>query len=61
VAVMSLAIMALGIAIPFTPLGPYLGFSALPPLYWPVLAATLLCYVLLTQVVKTWLLRRSWI
>ena len=58
---MSVVIMAIGIAIPFTPLGRYLGFTALPPLYWPLLALTLLCYVLLTQVVKTWLLRRKWI
>jgi len=61
VMVTSLAIMAVGIAIPFTFLGHYLGFSALPPLYWRILAATLLCYVLLTQGVKTWLLRRQWI
>jgi Mg2+-importing ATPase len=30
-------------------------------LYWPLLAATLLCYVLLTQGAKMWLLRRKWI
>jgi P-type Mg2+ transporter len=59
--VMSVIIMAVGIAIPFTPVGDYLGFTALPPLYWPLLALTLLCYVLLTQLVKTWLLRRKWI
>ena len=35
--VMSVCIMAIGIAIPFTPLGAYLGFTALPPLYWPLL------------------------
>ena len=58
---MSLIIVAFGIAIPFSPLGSYLGFSMLPPLYWPLLAATLLCYVLLTQGVKMWLLRRRWI
>ena len=61
VLVTSLAIMAVGIGIPFSPLGPYLGFSRLPLLYWPLLAATLLCYVLLTQVVKMWLLRHKWI
>ena len=59
--VMSVCIMATGIAIPFTPLGTYLGFTALPPLYWPLLALTLLCYVVLTQLVKMWLLRRHWI
>ena len=61
VMVMSLAIMAVGIAIPFSPLGRYLGFSTLPGLYWPLMAATLLCYVVLTQAVKVWLLRRRWI
>jgi P-type Mg2+ transporter len=61
VLVMSLVIMAVGIAIPFSPVGPYLGFSKLPALYWPLLAVTLLCYVLLTQGVKMWLVRRKWI
>jgi P-type Mg2+ transporter len=61
VLVMSLVIMAIGIAIPFSPVGPYLGFSKLPMLYWPLLAATLLCYVLLTQGAKMWLLHRKWI
>jgi len=55
------AIMAVGVALPFTPIGRYLGFTALPGLYWPYLALTLLCYVLLTQGVKAWLLRRRWI
>ena len=61
VLVTSVAVMAIGIGIPFSPLGPYLGFSRLPSLYWPLLAATLLCYVLLTQFVKIWLLRYKWI
>ena len=59
--VMSICIMVTGIAIPFTRLGSYLGFTALPPLYWPLLALTLLCYVVLTQLVKMWLWRRKWI
>jgi len=58
---MTLVIMAVGIAIPFSPVGPYLGFSQLPPLYWPLLGATLFGYVLLTQGVKMWLVRRRWI
>jgi Mg2+-importing ATPase len=59
--VMSVCIMAFGIVLPFTPLGTYLGFTTLPPLYWPLLGLTLLCYVLLTQGVKTWLVRHKWI
>ena len=49
---MSLIIMTCGIAIPFTHLGTYLGFTPLPLLYWPLLAITLLSYVVLTQLVK---------
>jgi Mg2+-importing ATPase len=60
-AVMSTVIMAIGVAIPFSPLGDYLGFTPLPPLYWPLLVLTLVCYVALTQVVKTWLLKQKWI
>jgi len=59
--VMSVVIMATGIAMPFTPVGTYLGFTPLPNLYWPLLGITLLCYVVLTQLVKRWLLRRKWI
>ena len=58
---MSLVIMGIGVAIPFSPLGTYLGFTTLPTLYWPLLALTLVCYVLLTQGVKMWLLKRKWI
>ena len=33
----------------------------LPPLYWPLLALTLLAYAVLAQGVKIWLLRKRWI
>lgn len=55
------AIMSIGILIPFTPIGPFLGFTMLPHLYWPLLGLTLLCYMLLTQAVKSWLIRRQWV
>jgi Mg2+-importing ATPase len=61
VTVMTVVIMVVGVAIPFSPLGRYLGFTALPPLYWPFLVLTLVCYMLLTQGVKMWLLRWKWI
>jgi Mg2+-importing ATPase len=57
----TLAIASVGVGISFSPLGSYLGFTRLPALYWPFLALTLLCYVLLTQGVKTLLLRWGWI
>ena len=57
----TVAIMALGLWLPRSPLGPALGFVALPGLYWPLLALTLLCYLALTQAVKHILVRRRWI
>jgi Mg2+-importing ATPase len=57
----SAAIMATGVVLPFTLLGRYLGFIALPASYWLYIAATLAGYALLTQQVKAWLLRRRWI
>ncbi|HVH66751.1 MAG TPA: magnesium-translocating P-type ATPase [Gemmatimonadales bacterium] len=58
---MTIAIMAVGLWLPVSPFGSALGFVALPALYWPILALTLLCYLVLTQIVKGWLLRRRWI
>jgi len=57
----TLAIMAAGIWMPYSPASSALGFAHLPPLYWPILLLTLLAYVSLTQGVKVWLLRRKWI
>ena len=57
----SLFIMVVGVAIPMSPLGRYLGFTTLPPFYWPLLALTLVGYAVLTQGVKMWLVRRRWI
>jgi P-type Mg2+ transporter len=57
----SLLIVSLGVVLPILPVGRYLGFVQLPNLYWPILALTLLTYILLTQAVKTWLFRRKWI
>jgi Mg2+-importing ATPase len=41
-----------------SPLADTLGFVALPPLYWPLLAIMLLCYMIVTQLVKSWFIRR---
>jgi len=54
-------IMAIGVWLPASPIGPWLGFTPLPLLYWPLLGLTLFCYVLLTQGVKMWLIRKAWI
>jgi Mg2+-importing ATPase len=54
----SLIIVAIGGWLPFSPVAGTLGFTALPPLYWVLLAAMLLCYIMLTQLVKTWFIRK---
>jgi P-type Mg2+ transporter len=57
----TLAIMAFGMWLPYSPLASSLGLVHLPPLYWPILLLTLLGYVGLTQAIKVWLLRKRWI
>ena len=57
----SVAIMLVGMWLPFSPIGLWLGLVPLPILYWPLLLVTLLLYVALTQFVKMWLVRRLWI
>ena len=54
-------IMAVGAWLPYSPMANALGFVPLPPAFWPFLLATLVAYMLLTHVVKTWLLRKRWI
>jgi Mg2+-importing ATPase len=54
-------IMAVGIWLPTSSVGPMLGFAELPWLYWPALALTLFGYMALTQGVKVWLLRKGWL
>ena len=57
----TIVIMAVGAYLPFSPLARFLGFVPLPWQFWPILVATLLCYVGLTQLIKMWLVRRGWI
>jgi Mg2+-importing ATPase len=57
----SFLIMAIGAYLPYSPLAATLGFVPLPPLYWLLLLVTLLCYVGLTQLIKTWLIRKAWV
>jgi len=54
----SLIIVAAGAWLPVSPLAKALGFVPLPPMYWLYLAFMLLGYASLTQVVKTWFIRR---
>jgi Mg2+-importing ATPase len=55
---LTLCVMAVGVAVPYSPLGEAVGMVPLPAAYFPWLAATLLAYCLLAQVVKQWYIRR---
>jgi P-type Mg2+ transporter len=57
----TILIMGIGAYLPFSPLAASLRFVPLPWQFWPILVATLLCYVALTQVIKMWMVRKSWI
>jgi Mg2+-importing ATPase len=54
----SLAIVAVAGLLPFSHVGGLLGFVPLPRQYWAYLAAMLLGYVVLTQIVKIWYVRK---
>ncbi|HEV3440112.1 MAG TPA: magnesium-translocating P-type ATPase, partial [Gemmata sp.] len=56
--ILTLCVMAVGIAVPFTAFGAAVGMEPLPWSYFPWLMATLVCYCILTQVVKRWYIRR---
>lgn len=54
----SVAVIIIGIAIPLSPLGKYLGFVAPPMLYFLILAGMIVTYLLLVQLVKTWFIKK---
>lgn len=55
----SLVIVLIGAWLTVSPLAPALGFVPLPLLFWPILAGILICYILLTQLVKNLLIKNS--
>jgi P-type Mg2+ transporter len=58
VILLTASIMAIGIYLPFSPLGAHVGMTPLPPPYFLWLVGILLSYCLLTQLVKGWYIRR---
>ncbi len=56
--VTSIAICLVGVVLPFSPAAGWFGFVALPSQYWLFLAAILVMYMGLTQLVKAWMIRR---
>jgi Mg2+-importing ATPase len=55
---MTVIVCAIGVWLPFSPLAPALGLTRLPAGYWWALAGILAGYLTLTQLVKTWVVRR---
>ena len=56
--VTSIVIVTVGALLTVSPLADALGFVPLSPLYWLLLAIILVCYVVLTQLIKSWFYRR---
>ncbi len=54
----TLAVMSLGIWLPYSPFAAALGLVALPPLYWLWIGGFLFLYATLTHRVKRWFLNR---
>lgn len=59
--VTSAIIMGIGIWLPFSPVAKALHFVPVAGLYWPIVVAILFSYIVLTQIVKMWLIKRMWI
>lgn len=58
VVALTTAIMAVGIFIPFSPFAASLKMTPLPLSYFPWLIGILATYCLLTQIIKTWFIRK---
>jgi Mg2+-importing ATPase len=56
--VTSIVIVTVGALLTVSPLADALGFVPLSSLYWLLLAIILVCYVVLTQLIKSWFYRR---
>ncbi|MEG2947641.1 MAG: magnesium-translocating P-type ATPase, partial [Bacteroidales bacterium] len=51
-------VMGIGIIIPFSPFGVSIGLEPLPISYFPWLIGILLCYCMLTQLIKNWYMHK---
>jgi Mg2+-importing ATPase len=52
-----LAVVVISIILPYTPLGPLLGFTPVPGLLLAAITALTLTYLWLVQIVKSWFYR----
>jgi Mg2+-importing ATPase len=58
VVALTLLIMAIGICLPFSSFAHALKMQPLPAMYFPWLAAILLSYCILIQLIKTWYIKK---
>lgn len=58
VVITTLSIVALGCILPYTPLTNWFQFAPLPPLYFLLLFGMGIAYLFMTQLVKTWFIRK---
>jgi Mg2+-importing ATPase len=58
-AITTLGMVAIGIALPFLPIAQRLGFTPLPGIYFVFLAVATFTYLLLVEFAKRWLMRRN--
>jgi Mg2+-importing ATPase len=49
----TLLVMAIGVVLPYTPFASFFGLVPLPAIYWAWIALFLLCYAVLTHLIKT--------
>jgi Mg2+-importing ATPase len=56
--VTSLAVCAVGVALPYTVFGAALGFEPLPAAYWPIITGFMVTYAVLAHLAKRWFVRR---
>ncbi|HLY73972.1 MAG TPA: cation transporting ATPase C-terminal domain-containing protein, partial [Planctomycetota bacterium] len=57
--VTTLAVMGAAIVLPYLPTaGPYLGLVPLPMSFWGFMVATLVAYVVLAHLMKTWFIKK---
>jgi len=50
----TIAVMAVGAVLPYTPVARFFNLVPLPPIFWAWIAGFLVAYVVLTHFVKTW-------
>ena len=56
--VSGIAVVAAGLLLPLTPLGPLFNFGQLPAAFYAVLAAMVIVYLMMVELLKRWFYRR---